>query len=149
MSQPELLKHVVGVLDALGIEYMTTGSVASSLQGQPRSTHDIDLVVHLSTGQVDALVAAFASPRYYLAPEAIRDALQHRSMFNLLDLDEGEKVDFWLLTDEPFDQSRFARKERAEVFGISLHVSAPEDTILAKLRWAKLSGGSDEAEPLT
>ena len=29
-------------------------------------------------------------------------------MFNLLALTEGDKVDFWILTEEPFDRSRFA-----------------------------------------
>ena len=52
-------------------------------------------------------------------------------------------VDFWVLTDEPFDRSRFSRRREEDVWGIRLKVSAPEDTILSKLRWAKLSGGSD------
>jgi hypothetical protein len=65
-------------------------------------------------------------------------------MFNLLALAEGDKVDFWMLTDEPFDQSRFARKLVQEVLGMRLKVSAPEDTILAKLRWCQLSGGSEK-----
>ena len=45
MSQQKLLKLVVETLDSAGIEYMLTGSVVSSLQGKPRSTHDIDIVV--------------------------------------------------------------------------------------------------------
>lgn len=31
-----------------------------------------------------------------------------------------------------------------QVLGLQLHVSAPEDTILVKLRWASLSGGSEK-----
>jgi hypothetical protein len=57
-------------------------------------------------------------------------------------VDEGDKVDFWMLTDEPFDRSRFARKRLADLGGPPVKVSAPEDTILAKLRWSELSGGS-------
>jgi hypothetical protein len=49
-----------------------------------------------------------------------------------------------MLTDEPFDQSRFARKREEVVLGMKLKVSVPEDTILAKLRWAKLAGGSEK-----
>jgi len=45
MLQSELLKHAIQVLNQLGIEYMVTGSIASSLQREPRSTHDIDIVV--------------------------------------------------------------------------------------------------------
>jgi hypothetical protein len=144
MSQQELLMRVVQVLADAGIDYMVTGSVASSLQGQPRSTHDIDLVVALPAASAKSLVQAFPPPDYYLTEDAILDAIRGRSMFNLLALNEGEKVDFWMLTDEPFDRSRFARKGAEEFLGTQLKVSAPEDTILAKLRWAKLSGGSEK-----
>jgi hypothetical protein len=144
MSQQELLKRVVQVLDAAGIDYMVTGSVASSLLGEPRSTHDIDLVVALTVQAAKALVSAFPPPDFFLTEDAILDAIRHKSMFNLLSLNDGEKVDFWLLTDEPFDKSRFGRKRVEEVFGVPLKVSAAEDTILVKLRWAKLSGGSEK-----
>jgi hypothetical protein len=56
----------------------------------------------------------------------------------------GDKVDFWLLTDDPFDQSRFARRCIEEFEGQPLNVSRPEDTILMKLRWAQMSGGSEK-----
>jgi hypothetical protein len=62
----------------------------------------------------------------------------------VVDLGSGDKVDFWLLTDEPFDRSRFARKRVVEVAGMRFPVSAPEDTILIKLRWAELTGGSQK-----
>jgi hypothetical protein len=65
-------------------------------------------------------------------------------MFNLIDVNGGDKVDFWILTEELFDQSRFARKYSEEILGTRMYVSSPEDTILAKLRWAKLSGGSEK-----
>ena len=62
----------------------------------------------------------------------------------MIDLADGDKVDFWILTDEPFDRSRFTRKYAQSFLGLELLVSRPEDTILAKLRWAKLSGGSEK-----
>jgi hypothetical protein len=142
MSQQQLLETVVPVLKSVGIDYMITGSIASSLQGEPRSTHDIDLVVVVPPQAIAPLLAAFSSPDFLLQEAAIRDALRHQSMFNLLSLADGEKVDFWILTQEPFDQSRFARRKTVLIGGNTYQVSAPEDTILAKLRWAQLSGGS-------
>jgi hypothetical protein len=56
----------------------------------------------------------------------------------------GDKVDFWLLTEHPFDTARFARKRPVQAAGMTVKVSTPEDTILAKLRWAKESGGSEK-----
>ena len=144
MSQQELLKKVVETLDQNDLDYMITGSVASSLQGEPRSTHDIDLVIAMQETGIENLVEAFSPPTYYLDAESIREAISDKSMFNLIDVAEGDKVDFWILTDQAFDQSRFSRKYAEEVLGMRLKVSSPEDTILAKLQWALKSGGSEK-----
>jgi len=45
MSQQELLKKIIQALDQAEIPYMITGSIVSSLQGEPRSTHDIDILI--------------------------------------------------------------------------------------------------------
>lgn len=144
MSQQELLKIVVETLDLNGVDYMITGSVASSLQGEPRSTHDVDIVVAIQETDIENLAHAFLPPTYYLDAESIREAVSHKSMFNLLDVVEGDKADFWILTNQAFDRSRFARKYVEDVFGIKLKVSSPEDTILSKLQWAEKSGGSEK-----
>jgi hypothetical protein len=144
MSQQALLKRIVEVLEKSGVAYMLTGSVASSLQGEPRSTHDIDLVVAIQAAAVECLTRAFPSPSFHLDPEAMMTAIDQRGMFNLLELREGDKIDFWLLTDEPFDQSRFSRRQAWDIAGMRIQVSRPEDTILMKLRWAQMSGGSEK-----
>jgi hypothetical protein len=144
MSQQELLIRVTRSLDDLGIDYMVTGSFASSIQGAPRSTHDIDLVVALTHTDADQLLDVFPDTEFYLSPQAVREAIVKQRMFNLIEMDSGVRVDFWILTDHPFDTSRFARKVQEETWGRTLKVSAPEDTILAKLRWAEQSGGSEK-----
>ncbi|MCR4341467.1 MAG: hypothetical protein NUW01_16440 [Gemmatimonadaceae bacterium] len=144
MSQQDLLKRVVAALERIGIDYMITGSIASSLQGEPRATHDLDVVVEVDEGSVPALLAAFPTPEFYHDDSAVREAVRDRTGFNVIETAEGDKVDFWLLTDDAYDRSRFARKYQEDVFGTRLKVSAPEDTILQKLRWASLSGGSEK-----
>lgn len=144
MPQQELLRRVIQALETANIDYMVTGSLMSSLQGEPRSTHDIDLLISIERASVDDLLRGLSSPEFYLDRESILEAIATKSMFNLIDVHEGDKVDFWILTEEPFDKSRFARKYSEEVMGIRMKVSSPEDTILAKLRWAKLSGGSEK-----
>jgi hypothetical protein len=144
MSQQELLKLVVGVLDHLGIGYMVSGSLVSSLQGEPRATHDIDVVVALKRSHVKLLPEAFPPPEYYLPEDSILNALDTAGMFNLIAVKTGDKVDFWVLTDRPFDKSRFGRKYVEKVMGMEIAVSSPEDTILMKLSWAHESGGSEK-----
>lgn len=144
MSQQKLLKAVIGVLDQARIQYMVTGSVASSMQGEPRSTHDIDMVVAIQESKAHELSEAFPPPDFYLDENSILDALKNQSMFNLINSKVGDKVDFWVFTDDPFDRSRFSRRISEDFMGIQMQVSSPEDTILAKLRRAKLSGGSEK-----
>jgi hypothetical protein len=144
VPQPELLALVVDVLERAGIPYMVTGSIASSLFGQPRATHDIDLIVAIAPEKVSVLINAFLPPDFYLSLESIQDAIRNHTMFNLLDVSGGDKVDFWILTNEPFDQSRFARRSQHTIAAKPVLVASAEDTILAKLRWAELSGGSEK-----
>ena len=145
MSQPELLEYVLAILNDLDIPYMVTGSVVSSLQGEPRMTHDIDMVIVLEKKTIPYLSHAFPKDIFYISESAMSEAIDHELMFNLLDSLSGNKVDFWLLTDEPFDQSRFARRKKVSFAGVSdFYVTSPEDTILSKLRWAKLAGGSEK-----
>lgn len=101
MSQQELLKVVVQFLDNAGIEYMATGSIVSSMQGEPRSTHDVDLVVALKPEAATKIAKNFPPPDYYLSEQSIVDAIHAGTVFNLISLTEGSKVDFWILTDEP------------------------------------------------
>jgi hypothetical protein len=147
VSQPELLKLVARQLEAAGIDYMVTGSIASSLQGEPRATHDIDIVVAIRAPAADMaarLKAAFPEPDFYLDEPAVRDAIASSAVFNLIDAREGDKVDFWLLTDDAFDRARFERRYTEVFEGARLPVSRPEDTILMKLRWAAMLGGSEK-----
>lgn len=144
MSQSELLKKVTRVLDDAHVPYMLTGSHASSLQGEVRFTHDIDLVVKLHPAGIKLLLLAFPSPEYYLDSYSIASAVASKTQFNLLVPATGDKVDFWMLTDDPFNQSRFGRRYVEMIDGHKIYVSRPEDTIVMKLRWADMCGGSEK-----
>jgi hypothetical protein len=143
MSQQERLKRAVEALRAARIEFMLTGSVVSSMQGEPRLSHDVDIVIDAAATDSEALCAAFPPPAFYVAESAVDEAIRRRSMFNVVAVDEGDTIDFWLLTDDAFDRARFARRRAERVFDADVFVSSPEDTILSKLRWMKLSGGSE------
>lgn len=131
-------------LEALGIEYLVTGSIASSLQGEPRATHDIDVVVELHAADLAPLLQGFGEPDYYVSADAAADAVRSGGHFNIIHLPTGAKIDFWMLQNSPFDRSRFERRRHTAFFETRLFVSSPEDTILMKLYWARASGGSEK-----
>ena len=90
MLQPKLLIKVLALLNENQIDYMITGSLVSSIQGEPRATHDVDIVVNITDTAVPALIKTFPLPDYYISELAIKEAIQNKSMFNLPDTVEGD-----------------------------------------------------------
>jgi hypothetical protein len=145
VPQQELLIKVAAALVTHDIPYMLTGSIASSLYGEPRLTHDIDVIVQVTAKSAIRLAVSFPKPRYYLdEAHSIMEMVREASMFNLIDTVSGDKVDFWILTTSLFDQERFRRRMQVEVFGINIWVPSAEDVILSKLSWSVLAGGSEK-----
>lgn len=138
----DFVRRLVDVLEGLGLPYMFVGSAASTLHGPPRSTQDIDLVVALTLKDAPRLLAAFPDDGYYVSAEAVRDAVLRRYSFNIIDLESGWKADIMVLKARPFSRVEFERRQRADVLGSPSWVATAEDTILAKLEWSQLAGGS-------
>lgn len=65
---------VADALDATGTEYFVGGSVASSLQGEPRATNDIDFVVAMLGHCVRAFAEKLGSD-FEVDQAMLRDAL--------------------------------------------------------------------------
>jgi hypothetical protein len=122
---------------------MLTGSVASSFYGLPRSTHDIDFVAVIVPPDAKRLAKSFDKTRYYLSEESIQKAIAHGDPFNLIDSYTGLKADFWPLKSDSYHQTCFNRRKKCRIFGIDTYIASPEDVILTKLEWYKLSGGSE------
>jgi hypothetical protein len=70
---------------------MLTGSLVSSLQGEPRSTHDMDFVVLLDDESASGLWAALSKIGGYVDEGALRQAVQAKAMFNLIDPGSGRR----------------------------------------------------------
>jgi hypothetical protein len=121
---------------------MVTGSVASSLHGNPRSTRDLDVVIDPTAEQLRSLIKRLAALDYYADEQQAMDALVHRSQFNVIDNVTGWKVDFIFREHSPFGQVAFERRAEADVAGYGVQTASAEDVLLAKMRWAK-AGGSD------
>ncbi len=137
---------VTGALERCGVAYFLGGSLASSLQGEPRATNDIDLVVDLSEANVAPLVAALG-PDFDVDEVALRRAARDRVSWNLIYVPSVTKIDLFMRQAAPFDESEFARRERVEVrAGKSLFVKSAEDTVLRKLLWYRAGGGVSDRQ---
>jgi len=65
---------VARALVTVGAEYFLGGSLASSLQGEPRATNDIDFVISLPLGKVGELSVALGDV-FEVDTDSLRDAV--------------------------------------------------------------------------
>jgi hypothetical protein len=65
----DIALKVAQALTSVGAEYFVGGSLASSLQGEPRATNDIDFVISLPAGRIGALSELLAQARSTRNPE--------------------------------------------------------------------------------
>jgi hypothetical protein len=74
---------VSDALERTGVGYFLGGSLASSFQGEPRATNDIDLVVELTEEKVSPLAEALG-PDFDVDLPALRRAARERTSWNLV-----------------------------------------------------------------
>ena len=118
------------------LPYMVTGSMAVSLYGLPRMTRDIDIVLEVRQDQVGKISRLFEKD-FYVDPQAVREAIARRGIFNIIHNATVIKVDFIVRKDEPYRKEEFRRRRNTSVDGVEVFLVAPEDLVLSKLAWAK------------
>jgi hypothetical protein len=146
MSVPDVFRRITTALDQAGISYMLSGSFASAYYGSPRSTQDIDLVIEATPAQLRAFIAALPSSEYYADLDAALDAHQRQSLFNVIDLATGWKVDLIIRKSRAFSQEEFRRRQRVSLHDVSLFLASAEDAIISKLEWATLAQSRRQIE---
>lgn len=122
--------------------YFIGGSLASSLQGEPRATNDIDIVVDIPLGSVGAFVAALGSD-FEADVVEVRKAIADGRAHNVFYLPLVTKIDIFGLGASPFDESEFSRRREIVIrqSGERLWFKSAEDTVLRKLLWFREGGG--------
>jgi hypothetical protein len=132
------LARVVAALEECGVPYMLAGSFASSHHGAPRATQDIDIVADPTFASLDRFLEALKGDDVYFDADTAREELRRRGQFNVIDGSTAWKVDVIFRKPRPFSREEISRRARAVVLGVSVFVATAEDTVLAKLEWAKL-----------
>jgi hypothetical protein len=137
---------VARALETVGAPYFLGGSLASSLQGEPRSTNDIDFVADLLPEHVDPLADALG-PDFEIDRDALKRAARERSSWNIFHLPLVLKVDLFVAGTGAFDRSELARRRRVAIGeGVTLYVKSPEDSVLRKLLWFRDGGEASDRQ---
>ena len=140
--------QVIETLDALSIPYMLVGSLASTIHGEYRTTHDTDLAVLCTAHHAQPLVERLESSFLIRLPDLL-DGLTHTRQFSATHLSTMFRIDFFVRDSTPFAKMEFQRRQP-----IVIRENPPciawfatvEDTILSKLRWYQLGGGISDRQ---
>lgn len=128
------VRVVFDALDGLAIRYFITGSVAASVHGVLRQSHDTDVVLDLDPASFGPLADVLSSSC------AIADPIDFGTfaMASVIDRRSAEKVDLILRRPGPFEAAALERRQKVEVPGLgSVWVASVEDLVLAKLVWSE------------
>jgi hypothetical protein len=143
MQDPDFISLFVAPLEAAGINYMITGSVASSIYGEPRNTLDIDLVMLLQPDQILLLPQLFHENDFYLPPSdviAIESRREAHGHFNIIHHHTGLKADIYLSRNHPILPWALAHTRRVPTPACDITIAPPEYVILHKLEFYRESG---------
>jgi len=145
MQEADLFLYFLKPLSDAGFDYMVTGSVASIIYGQPRMTHDIDLVLELRAEQVSEFISLFSEDEFYCPPKDViltEIARQRQGHFNIIHQATGFKADIYPNGSDRLHLWAFGRRQKIDLSGVAVWIAPPEYVILRKLEYFKEGGSS-------
>ncbi len=148
MSVEEATACVLDVLNELQIDYVLVGAFAVNFHGIARSTHDADFVAVFSQAQVAAVMQKLGAS-FRLDPQISFESATGTTRYIVHHLDSSEgtvQIEFFRLSDDEFDQQRFARRRYDRVLGRPAYLLTAEDVVVTKLRWYKALNRSKDKE---
>ena len=125
---------------------MVSGSVAAIVYGEPRLTHDVDVVVFLDRPHIPRLPQLFPPGEFYCPSEeeiAMEAEREQRGHFNIIHLETGFKADMYMAGSDPLHTWGFARARTLDFDGEPIVVAPPEYVIVRKLEFFR-EGGSEK-----
>jgi len=146
MHEPDWIRVFTTRLDAVHVAYFITGAVACIVYGEPRLTHDIDLVVALHPHDASKIVEAFPLDAFYCPPVEViqlEAARPLRGHFNLIHQETGFKADIYTMGSDELQRWAMANRKRVDFEGDPIWIAPIEYVILRKLQYYR-EGGSEK-----
>lgn len=135
-SELDVLLDVISKLKDIQIDYMLTGSLSMNYYAEPRMTRDIDFVIEIFKKDIIKMTKRFSND-YYISENAVLEALNNSSSFNIIHNAAVIKVDFFIRKNSEYRTIEFNRKKTFSLEGVEINIVSKEDLIISKLFWAK------------
>ena len=139
MTAVDFVKRFVETFDKLQIPYMAVDSFSSNVYGTPRATNDADFVVEMTAAAASLSMSRLAqelAPDFLLDPQMAFETITATSRQRFQHRASAFMVEVFLLSDDPYDRERFARRIAGNIGGRDVFVPTPEDVVIQKLRWS-------------
>jgi hypothetical protein len=136
VNQIDIVRNVSRKLQGVGIGYMLTGSMVMNYYALPRMTRDIDVVVEISSRDVERVTGLFR-PDYYVSEDNIRESVMRESIFNVIHRESVIKVDCIVRKNDRYRRLEFERRRKVSVLDFTTYIVSKEDLIISKLWWAR------------
>ena len=133
-------------LNKSSFPYMVTGSVASIIYGEPRMTHDIDLVLSIKPENVAEILSVFSAEEFYCPPQEViyaETAKETRGHFNIIHQNSGFKADIYPIGKDKLHIWAMGHRRKVTVEQSDIWIAPPEYVILRKLQYYQ-EGGSQK-----
>lgn len=124
---------------------MVTGSAAVTVYGEPRLTHDVDLVIALSQAEIGVLRECYPKESFYTPPAetVFEEVRRSRSgSFNVVHTETGFKADFYI-AQEALHHWGMERRNPVDIGGEQVWIAPAEYVVIRKLM-AYREGGSEK-----
>lgn len=144
MQEASLFLIFLDRLNKGKLSYMVTGSAASIIYGEPRMTHDIDLVLELQVENVQNFINLFPSEEFYcpsedtIKTEIARETSGH---FNIIHHATGFKADIYPTGQDQLHTWAMMNRNKVKMDQSEISIAPPEYVIIRKLQYYK-EGGS-------
>jgi len=141
-------EELLSALEAIGVDYVVVGSLASGAHGEARATVDVDILARMTAAMLPRL-AKLLGDEFYFDVETAEEALRLGRSFNIMSKVEVLKFDFFPAGADAFGAAQLARKQFVVLPFLSevvVPIISPEDIVLAKLRWYDMAGRISERQ---
>ena len=148
MRSEEYLALLLNLLNEAEISYLIVGSFSSNYHGIPRSTKDADIVADFDSeswrviaDQLPVELELESHGFFEMATATRKELLRVK--------DSAFEIEIFHLSDDPFDQVRFARREKVDLALMGeAWIATAEYVVVQKLRWAREKDFNDAVEVL-
>ena len=131
---PETFRRVVAFLEAQKVPFIVIGGIAAGIQGEPRATRDVDLMITLPSSKVHGLAVAARKEGFDADPQLAETQWLASGFVRFWYGPPGRQVavDLMACNSEYLREAAW-RAQQTRFCGLRVPVATAEDVVLLKL----------------